>query len=373
MDKKTLNKISIIIPSLNPDEKLCKTVNSLLEIGFTDIVCVNDGSRADCLSFFPKESQNVTVLTHEVNRGKGTALKTAFAYIKENRPESLGAVTVDGDGQHAANDVLNCALEMVEKSDSIILGCRDFTEPQVPKKSRFGNKITSAVFKLLCGMKISDTQTGLRAFPAKYYTDMLEISGDRFEYETNMLLEMKARKIHFSEVKIETVYIEENRTSHFRPFKDSFRIYSLILKFTIGQFVKFSISSILSFAVDLFLFSAFLLLLKNLLSLDLEIKSHTVTLVTFFSKAVARVFSSLLNYAINRKLVFPSDMPIKESIVKYYGLAIPLLFVSSILTSAISNLHIFTTVFSFTLLASIVDFVLFFVNYYVQKKWVFKN
>lgn len=373
MEREILNNISVIIPSLNPDEKLCKTVNSLLNIGFTDIICINDGSREDCIAFFPKESDNITILTHEVNRGKGAALKTAFAYIKDNRPKSLGAVTVDGDGQHAAEDVLNCAMEMIEKGDNIILGCRDFSEPQVPKKSRYGNKITSTVFKLLCGMKISDTQTGLRAFPKKYYSDMLEISGDRFEYETNMLLEMKARNIPFSEVKIKTVYIEENRTSHFRPFKDSFRIYSLILKFTLGQFVKFAISSVLSFAVDCALVYLLLLLFEKPFALDFEIKSLTVSVVTFFSKAIARVFSSLVNYFINRQVVFPSDMPIKKSIFKYYCLALPLLFVSSILTAILENIPIFNTAFSIVLLAFIIDFVLFFFNYYVQKKWVFKK
>ncbi|MBQ8836687.1 MAG: glycosyltransferase [Clostridia bacterium] len=373
MKQEILNKISIIVPSLNPDEKLCKTINSLLDIGFTDIICINDGSREDCHSFFPKDTDNVTILTHEVNRGKGAALKTAFAYIKDNRPDSLGAVTVDGDGQHAAEDVLNCALEMIDKDEFIILGCRDFSEPQVPKKSRYGNKITSAVFKLLCGMKISDTQTGLRAIPSKYYSDMLEIYGDRFEYETNMLLEMKARKIPFSEVKIDTVYIEENRTSHFRPFKDSFRIYSLILKFTLGQFVKFTLSSVASFVVDCLLVYLLLSLFENALDINFEIKNFTVAWVTFCSKAIARVFSSLFNYSVNRQIVFPTDMPLKKSIVKYYCLALPLLVVSSTLTAIFENIPIFDSAFSIVLLSFIIDFVLFFANYYIQKKWVFKK
>ncbi|MBQ6614681.1 MAG: glycosyltransferase family 2 protein [Clostridia bacterium] len=209
MEKEMLGRVSVIVPSLNPDEKLCNTIKSLLEVGFTDIICVNDGSREDCLKYFPPESENITRLTHEVNRGKGAALKTAFSYIVENRPDSIGAVTVDGDGQHAAKDVLACVEQMVEDGDKIILGCRDFSLSHVPARSRFGNRLTSGVFRALCGLKISDTQTGLRAFPSAYYKDMLEVSGDRFEYETNMLLEMKARKIPYGEVKIDTVYIEE--------------------------------------------------------------------------------------------------------------------------------------------------------------------
>ncbi len=373
MQTEILNKISIIVPSLNPDEKLKNTVNSLLEVGFTDIICVNDGSDESCLNYFPEPSDKITVLKHDVNCGKGAALKTAFAYILENRKDSVGAVTVDGDGQHAANDVLNCANEMVTKGDSIILGCRDFSEPQVPSRSKFGNRITSGVFKIFCGMRISDTQTGLRAFPAKYYTDMLEVSGDRFEYETNMLLEMKARKIPYSEVKIETVYIEENKTSHFRPFRDSFRIYSLIAKFTFGRFFKYMLGSLLSFVIDYGIVYLLLWLASAKFNVDFEVKTLTASLVTFGACAVARVFSSLINYTFNRKAVFATDVPIKKSIVRYYCLAIPVMIVSSALTAILENLSFINTAFLIMLLKFAIDMCLFVVNYFLQKKWVFKN
>ncbi len=373
MPRYDINNVSIIIPSLNPDEKLCKTVNSLLEVGFTDIICVNDGSREDCLCYFPEPSENITILKHDVNRGKGAALKTAFAYIQKNRPLSEGAVTVDGDGQHAAEDVLECAKEMVEKIEFVILGCRDFSEPQVPKRSRYGNKITSLVFKLLCGMKISDTQTGLRAIPSMYYSDMLEIEGDRFEYETNMLLEMKRREISYLQMKIKTVYIEENKTSHFRPFKDSFRIYSLIFKFTFAQFLKFFLCSVSSFIVDGLLVFAFLTLAENLFNINFENKMLNASLATLGAKGIARVFSSLLNYSINRKFVFPSDMPIRKSVFRYYCLALPLLLISSILTALLENIPVFNSAFTIMLLGYLIDLVLFFCNYFIQKKWVFKQ
>lgn len=371
MQQEVLNRISIIVPSLNPDEKLKKTVQSLLDVGFTDIICVNDGSREDCLPFFPEENENITRLTHEVNRGKGAALKTAFAYIKENRPDSLGAVTVDGDGQHAAIDVLRCAEQMIVDGDKIILGCRDFSQPQVPKKSRYGNRITSAVFKILCGLKISDTQTGLRAFPAKYYTDMLEVYGDRFEYETNMLLEMKARKIPYGEVKIETVYIEENRTSHFRPFKDSFRIYSLILKFTLGQFAKFLLSSLVSFVLDGLLVYLFLELSELLFIVDFADKTVLTALLTFASRILARAFSSFTNFTINRKAVFSGDVPLTKSLLRYYCVAVPIALMSALATALLELIPIFNTTFLIVLLGYVVDCLLFIVSYFFQKKWVF--
>lgn len=371
MQQDVLNRISVIIPSLNPDEKLQKTVDSLLEVGFTDIICVNDGSREDCLQYFPSENQQITRLTHEVNRGKGAALKTAFAYIQKNRPDSLGAVTVDGDGQHAAADVLHCAEVMAAKGDKIILGCRDFLQPQVPKKSRYGNRITSAVFKVLCGLKISDTQTGLRAFPAMYYADMQEVYGDRFEYETNMLLEMKARKIPYAEVKIETVYIEDNRTSHFRPFADSYRIYSLILKFTLGQFAKFALSSIASFVIDVLLAWLFLTLSEKLFNVDFEVKTAATALATGGACLLARAFSSVFNFTVNRKKVFSSEMPLKASLFKYYCLAVPLALVSSLITALFEQIPFFDTAALIVLLKYVVDCVLFIASYVLQKKWVF--
>ena len=368
-----IKNISIIIPSLNPDEKLCKTINSLIDAGFDDIVCVNDGSKEECLQFFPKENEKITLLKHDVNKGKGAALKTAFSYIMENRPNSIGAVTVDGDGQHTAKDVLFCAGEMADKIDSVILGCRDFSNPDVPTRSKFGNKTTSLVFKLLCGMKISDTQTGLRAIPAKYFPLMLKISGDRFEYETNMLLELNIRKIPILQPKIETVYIEENKTSHFRPVKDSFKIYSLILKFSLGQFFKFLFGSALSFIIDGLIVYLLLSLAEKYFSIDFNVKTLSAMLATFCARVIARAFSSAVNYTFNRKLVFPSDMPLKTSLFRYYCLAIPILIISSVLTALFENLSVFNTAFLIMLLGYAIDIVLFIINYFLQKRWVFKK
>jgi len=373
MEQAVLNRISIIVPSLDPDEKLKNTIASLLAVGFSDIICVNDGSREECLSFFPEENEQITRLNHEVNLGKGAALKTAFAYICENRPDSLGAVTVDGDGQHAAKDVLRCAEQMIFSEDKIILGCRDFSEPQVPTRSRLGNRITSSVFRIFCGLKISDTQTGLRAFPAKYYQDMLEVAGSRFEYETNMLLEMKARKIPFEEVKIDTVYIEENRTSHFRTFRDSFRIYSLIFKFTFGQLVKFFLSSLSAALLESVLLYFFTKLL------DFSFTGSAAFWITFGSCILARIISSLFNFTINRALVFSKETSLKTSIIRYYMLAGPIALIYATFTS-LSTLAPVTEVlpmenesFLITLIGFLVNCVIFCFSYFFQKKWVFKK
>ena len=258
-----LSKISVVLPSLDPDEKLNAVIDGLLEYGFSNIILVNDGSKQENLHYFTDAAAahpEIHLLHHEVNRGKGAALKTAFRWFLDNCPEGAGVVTVDGDNQHHPEDTRACCEKMLE-TGHCILGCRDFTLDHVPNRSRFGNHTTSLVFKTFVGMTISDTQTGLRALPREAVEELVDVAGDRFEYETNMLLAFKEKAIPFEENKIRTVYIEENKSSHFRTFVDSWRIYKLIL----AHFFRYTVNSIVCAAVDTGLFTLFTALLKKTL------------------------------------------------------------------------------------------------------------
>lgn len=348
-------KVTVIIPSLNPDEKLIAVINALLERGMKDILLVNDGSDANHMEPFEyAKSKGLTVLNHEINRGKGRGLKTAFEWCIKNRPDIDGVVTVDGDNQHKAEDIEKCAHRMVELGGkSIILGCRDFSGPDVPKKSRIGNNITSGVFKFACGIKISDTQTGLRAIPYRYLADMVRIKGERFEYETNMLLEMKKLNIPFDEVQIKTVYIEENASTHFHPVRDSFKIYAVILKFLC--------SSIASSLVDLCIYALLSFALTGVLDDAAAICVATI---------VARVVSSAFNYTVNRKAVFKSDKPILKTTVRYYILCVCQMFVSYGLVYGLSML--FGMAGAVTVVIKLpVDIILFLISFRIQRAWVF--
>ena len=304
-------KVYIVIPSLDPDEKLQKTVEGLREVGFDRFLLVDDGSNKKNRKFFPPEEEGLTLLRLSQNRGKGAALKTAFRHLIHNCDDVAGVITVDGDGQHLPKDVLACKEELLSNEDTVILGCRDFSLPDVPARSRFGNKSTSLVFKLLCGINISDTQTGLRAFPASMLPLLIKIEGSRFEYETNMLLKFGQKGVKWKEVKIDTVYIEENKTSHFHPIKDSIRIYKFVL--------SYFISSIVSFVTDI---AAFYILCRLLSSLLLGFTEAAST-------ALARVISSFVNYSINRKKVFKSEAKAKDTLLKYYALAVPQMLISA--------------------------------------------
>ena len=138
---KDLSKISVVLPSLDPDEKLIAVVDGLLEYGFSDIILVNDGSKQENLHYFTDlaaQHPEIHLLHHEVNKGKGAALKNAFRWFLTNRPEGFGVVTVDGDNQHHPADTRTCCEHMLETGHAV-LGCRDFNQEDVPARSSFGN------------------------------------------------------------------------------------------------------------------------------------------------------------------------------------------------------------------------------------------
>lgn len=348
--------VTIIIPSLNPDEKLMQVVTSLIETGFKSIVIVNDGSDKEHKAPFLQAAEyaECTVLTHEVNKGKGRALKTAFEYCLNNLTDCTGVVTVDGDNQHKAVDILACAKKMQELKDSVILGVRDFSGKDVPFKSRFGNNMTSFVFRFACGMKISDTQTGLRAIPFKHLGEMCEVEGERFEYETNMLLTFKKLNIPYEEVSIQTVYIDENATTHFHPIRDSFKIYGIIMKFLFG--------SLSSSIIDIVLFSILQFLTAGL--------GEKISI--FVSTVGARVVSSFYNYNFNKNKVFESGEGMKKTIVRYYILCVIQMLVSYGLVYGVNNLLSLGSVMT-VVSKIIIDTILFIVSFQIQRVWVFNR
>ena len=357
-----LTKISVVLPSLDPDEKLIAVVDGLLEHGFTDIIMVNDGSKQENLHYFydlAEKHPEIHLLHHEVNKGKGAALKNAFRWFLENRPEGYGVVTVDGDNQHHPADTRACCEHML-KTGHTVLGCRDFNQEDVPARSSFGNKTTSMIFKLFVGMTISDTQTGLRAIPRKILEQLVDVYGDRFEYETNMLLAFKQKGIPFDEVKIRTVYIEENKSSHFRVIHDSWRIYKLILK----HFFRYTVSSLVSALVDTGAYS----LLSWLCSAFA--KGFALTAAAGVG---ARVISSLLNFFMNKKLVFQTDVDTKKAMLRYYALALPQMAAQVLLTQGVYSLFSIPDSANGlrTLIYAIVMTCLYFLSYMIQQRWVF--
>lgn len=219
-----------IIPSLNPDDKLIRLVDELKQ-NFNDIIIVNDGSVSDEIFQKIKIDKKVHLLTHEVNKGKGEALKTAFRYYLEHFVNKYsGVITLDADGQHLVSDVIKIE-KVVDEKDTFVLGTRLFNTKEVPWRNKIGNKITSKIFKKFYGVYLKDTQTGLRGIPNRLIKDMLIIEGSRFEYEMNMLIYLVKNNETIQELDITTVYLNDsNKKSHFKVWKDSYKIYQIMFK-----------------------------------------------------------------------------------------------------------------------------------------------
>lgn len=332
----------VIIPAYQPDEKLYQLVVALRAEADYPIVVVNDGSSEDKDALFDSLRPFATVLTHEQNRGKGAAMKTAMAYIYDRYPKNGGVVTVDADGQHLPKDIVRVAKAWEAAPEKLVLGSRRFTG-NVPFKSRAGNAITRCVFALSTGVKVFDTQTGLRAFAIYRIPMMLEMKGDRYEYEINVLLYATRHRIPIEEVPIETVYIEENKSSHFHPVRDAWRIYKMILLFVASSLVAW--------------------LLDYVLVLVLSAITKDMPQSLLISVVAARVVSSLVNYFINSKLVF--ERQDKTSIFRYYLLAVAILAANYLL------LELLTQVMPLAVGKILVELVLYPLSFYLQRKFVF--
>lgn len=347
-----LQDVKIIIPVLNPNENFLKLLDELKNQGFEPPIVVNDGSSSESCGYFQtaQEEYGCIVLEHEENKGKGCALKTAFSYIlSENKYKYV--VTIDADGQHEPEDVLACviAAREAENSRKVMFGCRNFNEPQVPAKSRIGNKSMCILMRFACGMNLSDTQTGLRVFPVEYLPWLVEVEGERFEYETNVLIFMQGKEIPYGEVSVRTVYMEENKSSHFRPITDSLII--------IRPFLKFLVSSFSSSLVDLAVFTLLFYLLRGFPERE----------VIWGATIAARALTACFNYLLNRHKVFEQGSG--KSPMKYIALCILQMCMSAALVSAVFRIVGVGAVG----IKIVVDISLFFVSYQIQREWVFSK
>lgn len=306
-----------LIPAYEPADELLNLVIQLSDAHFK-IVLVDDGSGENYRRIFSAAKRFAEVLVHETNKGKGKAIKTGLAYIKRHYPENAVVVTMDADGQHSVSDAVKVIEAAAEDTKSLVLGTRRFCG-EVPKRSRFGNAVTRFVFRTVTGLSISDTQTGLRAFGSEQIPFMLDVNGERYEYEMNVLLKYAKSKIPIREVEIATIYFDNNEGSHFGTFKDSFRIYRDI--------IKFASSSIISFGIDYGIYSLMAAATAGLGS-AVSIPLSNVT---------ARIVSSSVNYTINRQYVFRNHDSVAKTALQYFTLAACVLAGNTALLSILVN------------------------------------
>ncbi len=341
-------KTVVLIPALNPDEQLIKVIRKCKEIGLKRFIVIDDGSASASIPVFEEaQSLGAYVFRHDVNKGKGAALKTGITHAADVFPDLDGIVTADADGQHTPSDILKIAQAVGDKGNGLILGIRDFAAAGVPARSRFGNRASELLFFLMTGVRCSDTQTGLRGIPKSMFTLASQTPGERYDFEMNFLTETARRKIPIRMLPIQTIYLEGNNSSHFRVIRDSALIYQRPLKYLV--------TALGSFALDICLFIIF----------SSHVFPNSPSGIRR-ANTLARCGSGLFNFKLNQAWSFKVKERRPVQFWKYLLLFISVMQVSSILVSLCSRLPL-----PLPLIKVAIDTILFFINYQVQRQWIF--
>lgn len=342
----------VLIPAYEPNLRLVNLVERLRAADpHLEIVVVDDGSGPSYAPILAMASRgHVTVLRHDVNRGKGAALRTGLAHVAAWRPGGA-VVCADSDGQHEVTDILRVGRAVADHPGAIVLGVRHFAG-DVPLRSRVGNSATRTVFRLASGVDVTDTQTGLRGYSADLIPWLLAVPGERFAYEMSVLVAARRDGRPIVQVPIATVYHDGNRGSHFRPLADSAHVYRPLIRYAATGLARFTASSLLAFAIDL-------VLLLGLMAATGQLLLAVVG---------ARVVSSMVNFAVNRSLVFGTPRPARlwPAAMRYYALAIALLTANYLMLWALTGAGLSLLVGKLGTEAS-----LFLVSFVVQRSHVF--
>jgi len=358
-EARPLKRCVVVIPALDPDNALPGYAASLLELGAEQVVVVDDGSGEASRGIFEtlEATAGCTVLRHARNQGKGRAMKDAFAYItSQTQWTGCAVVTADADGQHMLEDVCAVGQAALRETNRIVLGVRDLTLPQVPKRSKLGNRLSSWAFHTLYGTRLGDTQTGLRGIPWELLEWCCKIKGERYEYEMNQLIRAAREHIELCQVPIQAVYFDNNQSSHLHTFRDAWRVI-VVLVSGLGWYTA---SSALSAVADV---AAFWLCSTVIFRPLSELFCY------WWSTLAARALSSALNYTLNRRYVF-GGTPSGKTMLRYYILWACQLLCSYLLLLALNWLMpgIWPTVNK-----ALGDIILALCSYQIQMHWVFRE
>lgn len=333
----------VLIPAYQPDARLPRLILELHRAApATKIVVVDDGSGQKFSDIFEAAATaGAHVISYENNRGKGYALREGFTWILDSasNPQEC-VVTADADGQHTLTDIFRVGRTCTDTGTSV-LGVREFVG-HVPARSRIGNTATSALFWLATGWKLKDTQTGLRAFPVALLPALLEIQGDRYEYELRVLLHLAKFHHPVTQISIETIYEAGNPTSHFRPLQDSARIWAPLLKFAASS----GVATVIDYVLVLLL--------------------NSLTGALFFPVVAARLVSASVNFAMNRRVFEATGVPLRRSALRYGALAVAVVAGSYTMLAVLMGIGM-----PLWIAKIIADTTMYLLSYSAQSRYVF--
>lgn len=335
----------LIIPAFNPDATLIKLLAEHRALNLAqECIIVNDGSHeASSALFIALEQQGYVVLHHDKNQGKGAALKTAMNYyLAHFSNHYAGVITADADGQHSIHDIVKMSRLFLDDTTQLHLGVRQISKAHIPLRSRVGNVVTKYLFNCLTKSRINDTQTGLRVIPRQLVQSLVLSSRSGYEFEFEMFFIARQLDFKIKQIPIETIYIDNNRSSHFNPLFDSLRIYYV--------FIRFCCVAMCSFLLDFSLFG-FLYYFSNQAAL---------------SVVGARLISVPFNFFLNKNISFKYKDKLVYSALLYVLLACVIGLSSFQLMSLLHYLG-----FNIYLSKIMAEFLIFIANFVIQYVFIF--
>jgi glycosyltransferase involved in cell wall biosynthesis len=218
-------QIGVIIPAYEEETRLAGVLRKVSRYIYTENICVIDDGSTDKTSDIAGR-YGVHVIRFPENRGKGEALKAGIHWALKKRMDAM--FTLDGDGQHDADDIPAFLEVMQTRQADVVLGTRSFRITQIPPDRLLSNKISSVLVSLAARKKIRDSQSGFRLFRTIVLKN-LPLNGSLYELESEMLIRLGRRKVLFAEVPIRAVY--GRSTSHIRRVRDICRFTAMWLSF----------------------------------------------------------------------------------------------------------------------------------------------
>ncbi len=349
-------KISIVIPAVNPEKDFIKYVRSLLSADIGDVVIVNDGSNENKTNIFTQLDKlpNCTVLDHPINLGKSTSIKTAIAYIKDHRDDTDAIVTVDADGKHHINDVQRMSQAIMENPSSLIIGVRS-TDKETNNKNNFRHGFSSVCTKILYGIDLDDTRSGLRAFSRSKFDNMLAIEGNRYEYELSSIISSQKTGLNIKVVHIQPQVTKTDNKVNLPIDRKAVKIYHEMIK----DATQFIAITALKTIADLSLF---------FLIYDFIFGVMGVIPALMVAALISRIFASFCGQVISKRIFIGTMLEENENRFSRSVIWLGKLTLSSIAVAVLQAI----IPWSIVLIKAIVDITIAIIGYQVLLHTSFK-
>ncbi|MCC6488728.1 MAG: glycosyltransferase family 2 protein [Candidatus Hydrogenedentes bacterium] len=225
-------QLAAIVPCYNAGDRVAPVVRGLLE-HVDRVIVVDDGSTDNATVSL--SDLGARVIRFDTNQGKGFAMLAGFRAAMDD-PDVQAAAIVDADGQHDPDELPHLYETLFREGADLVIGSRAFDERQVPWRSRFGNKLTAAITRILLRQSIVDTQSGYRLHSRRLLEFLLEaVPGGRYETEMEILVKSVRNGFRVVPAPIQTIYEKGNPSSHFNKLRDSMRIYRKLLSVSLRK------------------------------------------------------------------------------------------------------------------------------------------